>query len=182
MWQVSESAFLAAASLTTLYTRTATAASSSSRAVVRVMLRRAQSPCALCSSAGACFHQKQPREGPEPRRGFAAVDFSRGKTSRERRGGVPGPEDLLGEAFPRQRFLSRPPGPIVWSLAEALSRAKKPSRGKEPREARQAGSLVLSRISSGAFEGCRRPARDTLVSTGPTVAPGPAMGTLELLR
>ena len=158
------------APLTALYTRLATAASSSSRAGARVTLRRAQSPCALCSGAGACFHLKEPREGLNPRRDFVAGDFSRGKTSRGWRGDAPGPEDLLGEAFPRQRFLSRPPRSIVWSLAEILSRAQKPSRGKMPREARQAESLVLSRISCGAFEGCGRPAQDTLVSIGPTLA------------
>ena len=132
----------------------------------------AEPMCALQRCRSLLPLEGTPR-GLKPRRGFVAVDFSRGKASRGWRGDAPGPEDLLGEAFPRQRFLSRPPRPIVWSIAEMLSRAKKPSRGKMSREARQAESLVLSRISCGASEGCGRPAHGTLVSTGPTVAPGP---------
>ena len=72
--------------------------------------------------------------------------------------------------------------PLAWCPLEERSLTKEKTLG----EARQAWgaspgleSLVLSKISLKSYVGPGRPARGTLVSTVPTVAPGPTMGTPE---
>ena len=99
-------------------------------------------------------------------------------------GGLAKPSGLvLAEPSGLVREESHEAGGLAEPLARSLvapempSRGEVPREGKNPREARQAWrSWSLAKFSRSCV-GLGRLARGTLVSTVPTVAPGPATGT-----
>ena len=100
------------------------------------------------------------------------------------------PREAKSLAEPFSLVLSRIPGGVRDALSRSdpspreriLGEEKNPSRGENPsRSSPGLESLVLSENHPRNLAGPGRPARGTLVSTVPTVAPGPATGTLESL-